>query len=158
MASCLGAPRQVPTCILGAGQPTHRAAPVAHAPVRHVHQSIARKTQSRQALNSWILHAVRSDQQGAQVDSSTLQLISDLTAKVDQDHAAILAENARDLEGVVDTSSEGLKAKVQQSIHKLQKGLLERETEVCCSYPLDANPSCVHMLTNVFMACVTELH
>lgn len=74
---------------------------------------------------------MRADQQGTKVDNSTLQLISDLTNKVDTEHAAILAENAQNLEGLVDTSSEGLKQKVQQSIQKLQKGLLERETEVC---------------------------
>ena len=77
-----------------------------------------------------MLHAVRSDQQNAQVDSSVLQLISDLTNKVDQEHAAILAENEPTLEGIADEASEGLKLKVEQSIQKLQKGLLERETEV----------------------------
>ena len=77
------------------------------------------------------MRAVRADQQNTQVDGSVLQLISDLTNKVDKEHAAILAENAQGLEGVVDTSSEGLKEEVQQSIQKLQKGLLERETEVC---------------------------
>ena len=74
---------------------------------------------------------MRSDQQGSQVDSSTLQLISDLTNKVDQEHAAILAENSQVLEGIVeDAAPDSLKRKVEQSIRKLQKGLLERETEV----------------------------
>ena len=74
---------------------------------------------------------MRSDQQGSQVDSSTLQLISDLTNKVDQEHAAILAENSQALEGIVeDAAADSLKGKVEQSIQKLQKGLLERETEV----------------------------
>ena len=74
---------------------------------------------------------MRADQQGSQVDSSTLQLISDLTNKVDKEHAAILAENSQGLEGIVeDAASDSLKGKVQQSIQKLQKGLLERETEV----------------------------
>lgn len=129
-AGFLGVTRQVPVCVLGSGQPAHRAAPQAHPPVRSCQHSQSRTQRRRQALNAWILHAVRSDQQNTQVDNSVLQLISDLTNKVDTEHAAILAENARGLEGVVDTSSEGLKQKVQQSIQKLQKGLLERETEV----------------------------
>ncbi len=129
-AGFLGITRQVPTCVLGSGQPAHRAAPQAHPPVRTCQHSQSRTQHRRRALNSWILHAVRSDQQNTKVDNSVLQLISDLTNKVDTEHAAILAENARGLEGIVDTSSEGLKQKVQQSIQKLQKGLLERETEV----------------------------
>ncbi|DBB08177.1 TPA: hypothetical protein ACH3X3_008361 [Trebouxia sp. C0006] len=129
-AGFLGVTRQVPTCVLGSGQPAHRAAPQAHPPVRTCQHSQSHTHRRRQALNSWILHAVRSDQQTTKVDNSVLQLISDLTNKVDTEHAAILAENARGLEGMVDTSSEGLKQKVQQSIQKLQKGLLERETEV----------------------------
>ena len=135
-AGFLGVTRQVPTCVLGSGQPAHRAAPQAHPPVRTCQHSQSHTHRRRQALNSWILHAVRSDQQNTKVDNSVLQLISDLTNKVDTEHAAILAENARGLEGMVDTSSEGLKQKVQQSIQKLQKGLLERETEVRMHVPI----------------------
>jgi len=135
-AGFLGVTRQVPTCVLGSGQPAHRAAPQAHPPVRTCQHSQSHSHRRRQALNSWILHAVRSDQQTTKVDNSVLQLISDLTNKVDTEHAAILAENARGLEGMVDTSSEGLKQKVQQSIQKLQKGLLERETEVRMHVPV----------------------
>lgn len=135
-AGFLGVTRQVPTCVLGSGQPAHRAAPQAHPPVRTCQHSQSHTHRRRQALNSWILHAVRSDQQTTKVDNSVLQLISDLTNKVDTEHAAILAENARGLEGMVDTSSEGLKQKVQQSIQKLQKGLLERETEVRMHVPV----------------------
>lgn len=129
IAGFLGITRQVPSCILGSGQPAHQAAPHAHPPLRTCQRSHAHSHRQK-ALNAWILHAVRADQQGTKVDNSTLQLISDLTNKVDTEHAAILAENAQNLEGLVDTSSEGLKQKVQQSIQKLQKGLLERETEV----------------------------
>lgn len=135
-AGFLGVTRQVPTCVLGSGQPAHRAAPQTHPPVRTCQHSQSHTHRRRQALNSWILHAVRSDQQTTKVDNSVLQLISDLTNKVDTEHAAILAENARGLEGMVDTSSEGLKQKVQQSIQKLQKGLLERETEVRMHVPV----------------------
>ncbi len=147
MAGFLGVTRQVPTCVLGSGQPAYRAAPQAHPPVRSCQHSQTRTHRRQQALNAWILHAVRSDQQNTQVDNSVLQLISDLTNKVDTEHAAILAENARGLEGMVDTSSEGLKQKVQQSIQKLQKGLLERETEVrkhvsCCQNLLVWLPLC----------------
>ena len=130
MAGFLGTTRQVPTCILSAGQPAHRAALHAHPTPRTCQQSSSRTHRRHNTLNTWILHAVRADQKNAQVDNSVLQLISDLTNKVDREHAAILAENAQGLEGMVDTSSEGLKQKVQQSIQKLQKGLLERETEV----------------------------
>lgn len=130
IAGFLGVTRQVPSCIVGAGQPAHRAAPHPHPAQRNCQHSQSRTHRRQDALNAWVLHAVRADQQGPKVDNSTLQLISDLTNKVDQEHAAILAENAQGLEGVVDTSSDGLKQKVQQSIQKLQKGLLERETEV----------------------------
>ena len=132
MAGFLGTVRQVPTCILNASQPVHRAAaPQPQTPLRSCQYFKGRAQQRQQASQAWILHAVRSDQQGAQVDSSTLQLISDLTNKVDQEHAAILAENSQALEGIVeDAAADSLKRKVEQSIQKLQKGLLERETEV----------------------------
>ena len=132
MAGFLGTARQVPTCILNASQPVHRAAaPQPQTPLRTCQHLRGRTQQRQQALQAWILHAVRSDQQGSQVDSSTLQLISDLTNKVDQEHAAILAENSQALEGIVeDAAADSLKRKVEQSIQKLQKGLLERETEV----------------------------
>lgn len=134
MAGFLGTTRQVPTCILNASQPVHRAAGPQHQSAARTCKHFRGCSQQRQqALQSWILQAVRSDQQGSQVDSSTLQLISDLTNKVDQEHAAILAENSQALEGIVeDAAPDSLKRKVEQSIQKLQKGLLERETEVCC--------------------------
>lgn len=138
MAGFLGTTRHVPTCLLNASPPVHRAAaPQAQHPLRNCQHSRGRPQQRQQALQAWILHAVRADQQGSQVDSSTLQLISDLTNKVDQEHAAILSENSQGIEGVVeDAAPDSLKAKVEQSIKKLQKGLLERETEVrfCCLY------------------------
>lgn len=129
MAGFLGAPRHVPTCILNAGQPA-RSAPHAHTPSRVHRQSAHRSARQSKALDTWILNAVRSDKQNAQVDNSVLQLISDLTNKVDQEHAAILAENEPNLEGMAEDAAEGLRLKVEQSIQKLQKGLLERETEV----------------------------
>lgn len=132
MAGFLGATRQVPSCILNASQPVHRAAaPQPQPPLRNCQLSRGRAQQRQQALQAWILHAVRSDQQGSQVDSSTLQLISDLTNKVDKEHAAILAESSQGMEGIVeDAAADSLKGKVEQSIQKLAKGLLERETEV----------------------------
>lgn len=132
MAGFLGTTRQVPSCILNASQPVHRAAaPQPHSPLRSCQLSRGRVQQRQQALQAWILHAVRSDQQGSQVDSSTLQLISDLTNKVDKEHAAILADNSQAMEGIVeDAAADSLKGKVEQSIQKLAKGLLERETEV----------------------------
>lgn len=129
MVGYLGAPRHVPVCVLNAGQPA-RSAPHARTHSQPHRQSAHRLSRQQKALDAWVLHAVRSDQKNAQVDSSVLQLISDLTNKVDQEHAAILAENEPTLEGIADEVSEGLKLKVEQSIQKLQKGLLERETEV----------------------------
>ena len=79
------------------------------------------------------------------MDSSVLQLISDLTNKVDRERAAVLAENAQNLEGMADAGLEGLKLKVEQSIQKLSKGLLERETEVQapahCGLPASPPPT-----------------
>jgi MoxR-like ATPase len=50
---------------------------------------------------------------------------------VDAEHAAILQRNAAAVEGMHDTGiADGVKAKVLASINKLQKGLLERDTEV----------------------------
>ena len=132
MANFLGTTRQVPSCILNASQPAHRAAaPQTQHALRSCQLSRGRVQQRQQALQAWILHAVRSDQQGSQVDSSTLQLISDLTNKVDKEHATILADNSQAMEGIVeDAAADSLKGKVEQSIQKLAKGLLERETEV----------------------------
>lgn len=134
MAGFLGAPRHVPTCLLNAGQPA-RSAPHVCTHVRAHRQAAQRSARQSKAIDTWILHAVRSDKQNTQVDSSVLQLISDLTNKVEREHAAILAENEPNLEGMTEEDAEGLKQKVQQSIQKLQKGLLERETEVQTRMP-----------------------
>ena len=129
MLGHLGAPKHVPTCALNTGHPA-RSAALAHTHARAHRRSASRSSRQQKALDAWILHAVRSDKQDTQVDSSVLQLISDLTNKVDQEHAAILSENEPRPEGMADEPSEGLRLKVEQSIQKLQKGLLERETEV----------------------------
>ena len=116
----LGTTRQVPTCILNATPPAQRAAvPHTQQALRSRQHCRGHAQQHRQRVDSCILHAVRADQQGSQVDSSTLQLISDLTNKVDQEHAAILAENAQEVEGVVEAASpDSLKGKVEQSIQQ----------------------------------------
>lgn len=97
---------------------------------------------------------MRSDKQDAQVDSSVLQLISDLTNKVDQEHAAILSENEPRPEGMADEPAEGLRLKVEHSIQKLQKGLLERETEV----PWRPNKASHHTHMPCSVGCMSKPH
>ena len=67
-----------------------------------------------------------------QVDSSVLELISEISRKVDAAHSDILRSNAAAAAEQQDDSANALKAKVQASVADLQKGLLERETEVPC--------------------------
>lgn len=73
---------------------------------------------------------MRADQQGQQTDSSTLQLISEITSRVDEAHNDLLEGSSRS-DGYVDPGAESeLKSKVYKSIESLSEGLLERETEV----------------------------
>ena len=66
-----------------------------------------------------------------QVDSGALQLISEISRKVDGEHSDILRANAAAVADWVDaTEASELKAKVLASVADLQKGLLERDTEV----------------------------
>lgn len=81
------------------------------------------------APRDWALNAVRADQTTDAVDTATLQLISDITREVDEQHAATLKRNADEMAGPVEPDS-ALRAKVKASVLDLQNGLLERETEV----------------------------
>ncbi|KAL4519632.1 hypothetical protein Ndes2437A_g07814 [Nannochloris sp. 'desiccata'] len=76
-----------------------------------------------------VLNAVRADQTASTVDSSTIQLISDITRQIDEEHAATLKRNAYNPEDNFVSDSD-LRRRVMSSILDLQKGLLERETEV----------------------------
>ena len=73
--------------------------------------------------------AVRADQATETADTATIQLISDITRQVDEQHAAILARNAWNPADFSKPDSD-LRRRVLVSIIDLQKGLLERETEV----------------------------
>lgn len=77
-----------------------------------------------------LLRAVRADQQTDTVDSAMLQTISQITQKVDEQFSATVA-SAQEAAKAVDASSDSeLRQKVVTAVEKLQKGLLERETEV----------------------------
>jgi hypothetical protein len=58
-------------------------------------------------------------------------LISEITRKADEEHAATLERNRATLEGLVDQDAPAdLKRKVLATVTALKEGLLERETEV----------------------------
>lgn len=65
------------------------------------------------------------------MSTATLELISEITRRVDEEHAATLERNRAALESLVeqDSASE-LKQKVLATIKDLKEGLLEREMEV----------------------------
>jgi len=79
--------------------------------------------------HQWALQAVRADQAAEVADTDTIQLIAQITGKVDQTLAAILQRNAYDPSSTAQPDSP-LRQKVVASILDLQSGLLERETEV----------------------------
>lgn len=84
-----------------------------------------------QPLAQHLLQAVRADAATDQMDAATLQLIADITKKVDTAVAETIKANAAAAEGLDLTNhSHELRAKVVAGIRKLSKGLLERETEV----------------------------
>jgi MoxR-like ATPase len=81
----------------------------------------------------WALHAVRADQAVDGSDTAVIQLISDITRRVDEVHAATLLGNAYSPDGEAAAAAAAdtpLRRKVLASILDLQAGLLERETEV----------------------------
>lgn len=74
--------------------------------------------------------AVRADQQTEATDSALLQTIAQITETVDAAHAKTIAAAAEAAKAQDLTSDSELRRKVVQGVYKLQKGLLERETEV----------------------------
>jgi hypothetical protein len=72
---------------------------------------------------------VRADQ-APTVDATDMQLIADVTAAVDARIAAALASAAAAAQGFAPPPAAPLRARLEASIAKVQKGLLERETEV----------------------------
>ena len=101
-------------------------------PQRHCQAPLSdrQRRQQLRALRQVVLQAVRADQQGQQTDSSTLQLISEITSRVDEAHNSLLERSSR-ADGYADPGADNeLKSKVYKSIESLSEGLLERETEV----------------------------
>ncbi len=107
------------------------------------------------------LCAVRADQAADTLDTATVQLIADITKRVDTQLANTVkaaSETARDLD--LSTSSE-LRVKVVNAIAKLQKGLLERETEVsgvhhaeiACGMLLTDAPACLMLFLQARWGC-----
>lgn len=86
------------------------------------------------------LKAVRADQQTDVADSALLQTIAQITEKVDEAVANTLAASAEAAKALDASTDSELRGKVVKAVEKLQKGLLERETEVrarvwCVSVP-----------------------
>lgn len=79
---------------------------------------------------SLVLKAVRADQQTDTVDNALLQTIAQITEKVDEAVASTLAASAEAAKALDATTDSELRSKVVRGVEKLQKGLLERETEV----------------------------
>jgi hypothetical protein len=111
---------------------------VNHHPQRPVsgRSNARRPAQQRAALPSramreWALAAVRADQVAETSDTSTIQLIADITKGVEEQHGAVLAATAAAVAaGPPAHPDSDLRRKVMASILDLQTGLLERETEV----------------------------
>lgn len=79
----------------------------------------------------WMPHAVRADDATDTIDSATIQLISDITRHVEQSHAETLHRNSSsDNSSQLHLANSTLRQRVLTSIIDLQRGLLERETEV----------------------------
>ncbi|CAK0760991.1 hypothetical protein CVIRNUC_002818 [Coccomyxa viridis] len=82
-------------------------------------------------INTLIAQAVRSDQQVDQLSNAALELISEITRKADEEHAATLERNRATLEGIMEQDAPAdLKRKILGTVTALKEGLLERETEV----------------------------
>lgn len=129
-SSTLRPQEQTPAC---PQQPSSTPLPVLRSqPQRSCGSSLSdrQRRQQLRRLRRVVLQAVRADQQGQQTDSGTLQLISEITSRVDEAHNDLLQSSSRS-DGYVDPGAESeLKSKVYKSIESLSQGLLERETEV----------------------------
>ncbi|WIA29519.1 hypothetical protein OEZ86_012019 [Tetradesmus obliquus] len=84
----------------------------------------------RQLPLSEPLRAVRADQATEALDSDVVQVISQITGAVDDSMAKTLATSAEAAQQFEEAADSELRSKVVGAVHKLQKGLLERETEV----------------------------
>ena len=78
----------------------------------------------------------QSAAQVEQLSNSALELISQITRKAEEEHAATLERNRATLEGLVEQDAPAeLKRKVLATVTALKEGLLERETEVRTAAP-----------------------
>ncbi len=85
--------------------------------------------------------AVRADQQTEVADSALLQTIAQITATVDSAVDTTLAASAEAAKSLNLSSDSELRQKVVRGVEKLQKGLLERETEVRVLLPCTGVPA-----------------
>lgn len=95
---------------------------------RHTGSGLAPATVPSQ-VPQWPLQAVRADQTTETADQAMIQLISDISRHIEDQHAATLQRNAYDPSDASSPDSD-LRRRTMSSILDLQRGLLERETEV----------------------------
>lgn len=76
------------------------------------------------------IQAVRADQQTEALDAAVVQAIASITQAVDESVKAALTASAEAAKTVTVTVNSEVRSKVVNGVEKLQKGLLERETEV----------------------------
>jgi hypothetical protein len=106
----------------------------------------ARTSATQRRLSS--TKAVRADQQVDQLDSATLQLISNLSSAVDA-HLSLITKEHIDAARSLDASTKSdLRSKIVASINKLSTGLLERETEVSSASKLGLCTNARHRPTD----------
>jgi MoxR-like ATPase len=101
----------------------------------------SRSTALRLRKNVNVVGAVRSDQQYAGEDTRTVEIISQVMSSVEEECKSIAAGISERLvlgsqqqqgSGMTETNDEGslLRVKVEKSVERLQRGLLERDMEV----------------------------
>eukprot|EP00882_Tetradesmus_deserticola_P009171 GHRQ01009673.1.p1 GENE.GHRQ01009673.1~~GHRQ01009673.1.p1 ORF type:complete len:207 (+),score=38.41 GHRQ01009673.1:193-813(+) len=111
------------------GALNHRAG--SHAPFRPARPAFRHfGVALRQLPLAEPLRAVRADQATESLDAAVVQVISQITGVVDESMAKTLAASAEAAQQVGTTTDSELRSKVVGAVHKLQTGLLERETEV----------------------------
>lgn len=76
------------------------------------------------------LHAVRENAPAAEADQSVLERISEISRAVDARHASVLEAHSAAGDLLVEDPLNDMQSKVRAAVSILQKGLLERETEV----------------------------
>ena len=74
---------------------------------------------------------MRTDQATEVTDTAMLTMIADLTKQVDARLAATVAESSAAAATIDATTTSELRERVVAGIAKLEKGLLERDVEVC---------------------------